>query len=703
MSSSPGSDIAMPSNLKLILPSRLLGELVPWRGSAGEERLTVVCRASYRLEPGSVTSLEHASGPGGAQAPFKSATDVLVVGQGGGGEPGRLEVGKIDKRLIAVDGALSGTGPLDADSTERRRWLGGHADWREAHLAERGFPGDADWRYWNVAPADQQLARPLAADERIVVAGPGKAPLTTRLSGERALGYVAPRAQAPAAEADPIDMLADTLYIDLDRGVCTVSWRGQVDPSAGGVVFVALAHGDEDFDSIRRRARARSVPVSARTAERAVARQGSVALPFTAQSTGDKAPPAPVTTGEGARVETGTLGPAELRAAMGNLTPEQRDVAPWLAPPQRASPTGAGTKEEKRGSAWNSLAPDLPQRPSGPPPRPSAPPPRPSAPPPPLGVSPAPALTPPPRAVLSPATFAAASVAHSSPPREEPVAPTPSREATPAATGKRSEHTQLIWYEPGSVERVRAYFSDLIDELDFVEPDPKRDLASDDPAEAKAHHHCLGVLSRGRPGGARSLHEAFDDASADGAFVAPIVLLEGDLRPCFDAVAEVERLVALLEPLALGDDKLQGELEQVGKLLDSSYSLRVGGTAERVSRQLEQLFTPKHRAAVEGIGDKVQRLLLEDRAFARRKVFGASQLRATLTCSDTDDPVVAYLPEEIGEQLPLFASFRSRVLAEVHPRQDAAERHPLALSVVAVGRLVRPQDVSRWGQSRRPG
>lgn len=690
-------------SLKLILEARLSGELVPWRGTNGEPRSSVVCRASYRFVPGSVTPLDEPSPARGAEAPFKSATDVVVVGRSDGGGPGRLEVGDIDKRVVAVDGQLKGVGPLGADSAGRRRWLGHHTDWREAQLAERGFPSDADWRYWNVAPIDQQLARPLAPDETIVLAAPGKAPVTTRLSGERAIAYAAARATASDAEA--IEMLADTLVIDLDRGICTVSWRGQVDANHDGVLFVALATGDESFVTIRQRTRSAALPMSARTAERAVAAVSPEALPFMAQSAGDSIPPTPITTKNEARVSTGTVGADEIQAAMMSLTAEQRESAPWLAPPRKPSPSEAGVPSDRQGAAWSKLPPSVAQRPSAPPPPParrSAPPPvdaRPTAPAP-VGVPPAPSPALPPRAVLSPATFAAAAVA---PParRDEPAEPPPKEEPVPAAAVLRTEHTQLVWYDPTSVERVRAFFPDLIDELDFVDPDPKRDIVAEDGAEAKAHHHCFGVLSRGRPGGSRSLYEAFDDASVEGAFVAPIVLVEGDLQPSFDAVAKVERLVALLEPLALGDEKLQGELQQISKLLESPYSLRVGGTADRVSRQLEQLFTPKHRAVVDGIDDKVQRLLLEDRAFAQRKVLGAPRLRATITFGDADEAVVAYLPEEVAEQLPLFTSFRCRVLAEVHPQQDASESHPLALSVIALGRLVRRQDGSRWGQTRR--
>lgn len=274
--------------------------------------------------------------------------------------------------------------------------------------------------------------------------------------------------------------------------------------------------------------------------------------------------------------------------------------------------------------------------------------------------------------------------------------PTPAK----ASTSSRSEHTQLLWHDRESMDRVRAHFEELVDELEFVEPDPRRDLLVDDPAAAKDHHHCLGILSRAKPSGARGLQEAFAEAGQEGAFVPPIVLTEGELRPSFDEVKRLELLVALLTPLCRGDDKLRTELDEVSKLFDNPVGLRVGDTAERIARELKALFSSKHRAVVDGLDDKIERLLLEDRAFAVRPVFGADHVRASLKCRDDDASVVVYLPEEAAKDLPLFPSFSCRLLGEVHPQQDALESQPLTLLTVAVGRLLRAE-LPRWGSSAR--
>ncbi len=92
---------------------------------------------------------------------------------------------------------------------------------------------------------------------------------------------------------------------------------------------------------------------------------------------------------------------------------------------------------------------------------------------------------------------------------------------------------------------------------------------------------------------------------------------------------------------------------------------------------------------IEGI---VDRALIEERAFARRKVFGGSFVRALLQASArgaaTSASVPTYLPSEAAEALPLMRVVPVRLIVEVRPVQDAVESHPLSLRVVALARVV---------------
>lgn len=87
------------------------------------------------------------------------------------------------------------------------------------------LPADFDYGYFNVAPRDQQTAA-LQPDQRIVLENmhPEHARLATNLPGVR------PRAIADRAtgEREEIALAADTLWIDTDRGLCTLAWRGRL-------------------------------------------------------------------------------------------------------------------------------------------------------------------------------------------------------------------------------------------------------------------------------------------------------------------------------------------------------------------------------------------------------------------------------------------------------------------------------------------
>ncbi len=87
------------------------------------------------------------------------------------------------------------------------------------------LPPDLDPSFFQAAPDDQKVAE-IRANERIVLENlhPDHVRLVTSLPGR------APRAIADRAtgEREEITLIADTLWIDTDRGVCCVVWRGRI-------------------------------------------------------------------------------------------------------------------------------------------------------------------------------------------------------------------------------------------------------------------------------------------------------------------------------------------------------------------------------------------------------------------------------------------------------------------------------------------
>jgi len=95
----------------------------------------------------------------------------------------------------------------------------------QAGWEERPLPDGFDYRYFQAAPLDQQVGE-IRANERIILENlhPVQARLVTSLPGLR------PRAVVDRAtgEREEVALVADTLLIDTDRGVCSVVWRGSV-------------------------------------------------------------------------------------------------------------------------------------------------------------------------------------------------------------------------------------------------------------------------------------------------------------------------------------------------------------------------------------------------------------------------------------------------------------------------------------------
>jgi hypothetical protein len=122
-----------------------------------------------------------------------------------------------------------GFGPIAASWPSRREKLGRHAaSWSTAAWADQPLPEDIDPSFFNAAPRDQQLDA-IRPNERVILENlhPEHARLSTNLPG------LAPRAfvERRGAGAQEITMTCDTLWIETDRGICTLTWRGQLPPA----------------------------------------------------------------------------------------------------------------------------------------------------------------------------------------------------------------------------------------------------------------------------------------------------------------------------------------------------------------------------------------------------------------------------------------------------------------------------------------
>lgn len=156
------------------------------------------------------------------------------------------------------------------------------------------LPADFDYGYFNVAPLDQQIAE-LRPDERILLENmhADHERLVTKLPGIR------PRAIADRAtgEREELPLVADTLWIDTDRKICTVVWRGQLglrhSQEKGRVAFWIDGHPMEESVS----AASKDSPVSSRAARKYEDRPVSKTLTLIPGDDAEKGPILPFLAG----------------------------------------------------------------------------------------------------------------------------------------------------------------------------------------------------------------------------------------------------------------------------------------------------------------------------------------------------------------------------------------------------------------------
>lgn len=673
-----------------------------------------------------------------------------------------------------------GFGPIAPGWPQRRAMLRRNPEWSTASLDEAPLPSDVDERFFNSAPADQQLDE-ILPDEALLLENlhPRYPRLETRLPG------LAPHAvvERPGAEPSPLSMRLDTLWIDTDRSLCVVLWRTHVpieSPAERGTVLVALGRAKEppSLEDFRRaepspsRSRSRSVPpppprhrpppsetaavegddddgdlfantqtlsgkaadeaefastaevpVAGGTARRAASRRPPPPPPRESIRDDPTEPPPPAS----ARPEPLEPPPAPNELTMTDGLGEGTDVLDaspaWLSrvneaggvatpppiqpPPSRSdamsglpfAPSSAGGPPSSTRARAQAPAASAPHAPA--PPTPAAP------------VAPSP---------VSAAVHAGAALASGmsqptdvnrgyldgAPRGASPLpggaasptqgqvqsaispaeAPPPIRPVMPQPIG---EVTELLWFDPAVAPRLRTRWAPLVDELEFSPEDPMHDLHSDDPQESRDHHNTFGVLTEADADDGPGIAEAMRGAVSDGGrFTPPLVLVAGMMRLPFSELEMLKATAESMAPLAPSDKKLKEVLDEVNELLATPLLKGGASVAVSLTRQLREQFEQSKRSRqIQNLDDAVERVLLEERRYQTRKVFGGTSYRSLVTVPGDSEPIPTYVPEEVGPTLPLSNEMQIRAIAEAHMRQDRDEKRKIALRVLALGRVNR--------------
>jgi len=605
------------------------------------------------------------------------------------------------------DGSPVGFAPIAAGWPQRESRLRRHrGTFSHSQWHARPLPDDIEVEYFNHAPADQRLAE-IAIDQEFTLENmhPEHARLSGRLPGLKPQAFV----DRPRVVPLEINLVADSLWFDTDRAICTVTWRGQVpltarDESGRVVIVLPAPRRKMDWNDVQRLMHAQSTAKSAAKSSSARAPGAQPVAPKPAQKTNQGGH-----VFEEDSVETAVLSFEELAHL------ENSNVPHWLAgraalgqtPPAPAPAPAPSAPVAATPAAIPAAAPSAPAA-SPPPmvPRPAAAPSAPKAPVTPpeiarqtqtIADTPAPVV---PRemspwaaaAVAGPLVtpthtpVAAPIAAPAAPPPEEPRAHTPVRPPRRATV----DIVDLLWFDTGSAPRIRAGFPTIIDELEFEPIDPKHDLPMDDPNASRDRHDVFGVLTRAHATDGRGLARSMlDSVSETGRFTPPVVAMAGELRFPFDEVELLGAMIAAISPLVTPENKKLEEALGAAREVQKTPMLQSPSSIESVLSDLREALRQTKRAATSAqLDTHIERVLLEQRKYQKRSVFGDEHIRALFVPAGESTLVPTYLPATLTAKLPLVLRMKGRILAEAHAQQDQYESHAHALRVVALGRVV---------------
>jgi hypothetical protein len=197
----------------------------------------------------------------------------------------------------------------------------------------------------------------------------------------------------------------------------------------------------------------------------------------------------------------------------------------------------------------------------------------------------------------------------------------------------------------------------------------------------------MTVLSRGSAfGGSDMLSLLLEARRPDGSLEPPFALVKGTLRFPFDDIETLKAMVASATPFATGNKILADALDTANQVLAAPKP--PSEMAANVAKNIRAAYEKSDRLEVSYLDESTEKTLLAERSYNRRSLLGDKWVRALLTPAAGKTAVVAYIPDAIAKDLPMFTSFVARLIVRVHPQQDQYEPSDVALEVVALGRVL---------------
>lgn len=517
---------------------------------------------------------------------------------------------------------------------------------------ERPLPENFDFDYFQAAPPDQQLAM-IRPDEPLVLENlhPVHSHLETRLPG------VCPRAVVHRAsgEREDVTLVADTLWIDTDRGIVCVVWRGSIGlrhPTEAGLVGVALM--EPIIESIDE-----SLVV---TIPPGIVDEDELASMTKVAPFGTK-PKGPVVPFVGANVPERPTNPVRSKddgalpfgpSGLSGIPPAPIAMGQITLPAQ--SPTSSPTMPEIKLTVAHpvAMAAYMP-------------------PPPPVSIAAG--------SVTEPSVWGSVASSDSPTAREST-----DRSSIEVISNQSRKFLQLLWCDTDSIVRMRSsrMWRAFFEELDQARQTELRNTTNE------ASHTAFELLAKVPPTCAEGIDKAFDEAIGEHEqLAAPIVILAGELELPFDELETLKAAMSTALPLITpADEQLKAAVTIAKEFVQTPGLSPAPAVSEGLTARIREAFVKeKKEMPADYLDAQIERVLLSGRHYQKREVFGGIFVRCLLWLQGKRNAITGYLPAEASTTLPIWKRIRARVIAEVHPAQDQYEASARALKVVATGRV----------------
>ena len=258
---------------------------------------------------------------------------------------------------------------------------------------------------------------------------------------------------------------------------------------------------------------------------------------------------------------------------------------------------------------------------------------------------------------------------------------------------ERDDVIQLIWFDPKALEWIRRQpeWRPLLEQLQEKTVDAGAEEVSlgASAMEAEDRREMYELLSQAPAADLGAIGTALREGClADGRYAAQLLLLTGELFFPFDEVETLRATVATVAPLA-SSDEMQSVLEVAKEFLQIPNLTSPAGVAEGITSRLIEAFSEAKRSvSADYVQTHTDQVLLERRHYQRRAVLGDAYLRALLKRPDRSRQIPVYLPAKLADSLPMFQCFTARFITAVRLAQDQNEQYPACLEVLALSRVV---------------